>query len=63
MLDIKRSSDDPRIGWGPGEWLAEVERLQEELRRAEGRIEQRYQNEQVRRMKQTGYCPCCGAEA
>jgi hypothetical protein len=41
----------------------EVDRLQEELRRAEGRIEQRYANDQVREMRRTGYCPCCGAEA
>lgn len=26
-------------------------------------IEQEVENDQVRRMRKTGYCPCCGADA
>jgi hypothetical protein len=36
----------------------EVKRLQRELARGE----QRFANDQVRRLRETGYCPCCGAE-
>ena len=33
----------------------------EHLKRELASVEQRFENEQVRQMRKTGWCPCCGA--
>lgn len=33
MPDIERSTDDPRLDWGPGEWFEETQRLEAEVER------------------------------
>jgi antirestriction protein len=47
-----------RDGRSIQELTTEVERLRAELARAE----QKFENDQVRVLRRTGVCPCCGAE-
>lgn len=50
-----------RHAYGPGDFSRPVEHSSKAVAVAE--TEQRLENDQVRRMQQTGRCPTCGADA
>lgn len=60
---IKHPLFDPEGACPDAELREEASGLAREiLEGVEGHFEQRHQNAQVRVMRDTGFCPCCGSE-